>query len=82
MAMTKEARIKFFDLAGHLSPEDLHCDGEISHAQAMAKEKKLLKTWHDLEKEVNEKITEDEIWDWYLKLSDAEQLAMYQAERF
>jgi hypothetical protein len=28
-------------IAGELSPENLHCDGEISHAQAAAKAREL-----------------------------------------
>jgi hypothetical protein len=33
-----------------LSPENLHCDGEISHAQAMRKKKVLDAAWKELEK--------------------------------
>jgi hypothetical protein len=33
-----------------LSPENLHCDGEISHAQAMAKYRKLATVAKQLQK--------------------------------
>lgn len=33
-----------------LSPENLHCDGEITHAAAMRKKKALDAAWKDLEK--------------------------------
>jgi hypothetical protein len=36
-------------LESKLSPENLHCDGEISHAEAMRKKKVLDAAWKDLE---------------------------------
>ena len=33
-----------------LSPENLHCDGEISHSQAMAKYRKLARVAQQLQK--------------------------------
>jgi len=39
-----------------LSPENLHCDGEISHAQAMKKYKILMAERNKLEKELGEKV--------------------------
>lgn len=36
--LTAQQAAKLYSrLEGQLSPENLHCDGEISHAQAMAK---------------------------------------------
>tara|TARA_R100000750_G_scaffold31445_1_gene20113 strand:- start:137 stop:412 length:276 start_codon:yes stop_codon:yes gene_type:complete len=64
--MNKEHLQKFRVLVGELSPENLHEDGEISNWQANRKEKKLLKQWNRLEKDVGRKVTEDEIWNgWY-----------------
>jgi hypothetical protein len=53
---------KFQDLLCRLSPENLHCDGEISMAQARRKASALRKQWKDLEKQVGRKVTEHEIW--------------------
>ena len=60
--MNKEQRQKFEFLVGELSPENLHEDGEISNRQAYQKEKKLMKQWRLVEKELGRKVTEDEIW--------------------
>ena len=38
------------DIDSELSPENLHCDGEISHAQAMAKYRKLSTVARQLQK--------------------------------
>jgi hypothetical protein len=38
------------DLDGELSPENLHCDGEISREEAWAKYDYLEAVYHDLEK--------------------------------
>ena len=51
-------------LVGQLSPENLYCDGEISHSQAMTKLKQIRKEWKALEKELGRTITEDEVLDW------------------
>lgn len=54
---------KFIDLASSLSPENLHCDGEISQTEAMRKFRRLTRDWKILEKQVGFEITESEIWD-------------------
>jgi len=36
-------------LDSELSPENLHCDGEISHSEAMAKGNRLMNIVYDLE---------------------------------
>lgn len=54
---------KFLDLSCALSPENLHCDGEISIAEANRKYRRLMTEWKALEKEVGREVTEDEVWD-------------------
>lgn len=44
-----ECKYWFDLLEGDLSPENLHCDGEISHSAAMAKKRKLDAAWRELE---------------------------------
>ena len=39
----KDANSLMDSIAGQLSPENLHCDGEISHAQAARKARELNK---------------------------------------
>lgn len=45
-----------------LSPENLHCDGEISRAAAMRKKKVLDAQRRDLVKELGREPTFDELW--------------------
>ena len=61
--MTEAQKSKFNYLACRLSPENLHCDGEISKAEAQRKYRILMKQWRELEKEVGRKVTEEEIWE-------------------
>ena len=61
--LTNEIKAKFEDLVCALSPENLHCDGEISNAQAQVKYRRLMKEWAALEKLVGRKVTENEVWD-------------------
>lgn len=49
-----------------LSPENLHCDGEISRTQAMKKYRMLKAEWKEVEKIIGRKVSEDEVWD-YMK---------------
>ncbi len=58
---------KFLQLSSALSPENLHCDGEISQAEAMRKYKRIMKEWRALEHEFGRKVDEDEIWEYYMK---------------
>ena len=37
------------EIDGRLSPENLHCDGEISFSQAMKKKERLVGALHDLQ---------------------------------
>ena len=60
---TLQQKQKFLCLIEALSPENLHEDGEISNRQADQKEKKLMKQWRLLEKEIRREVTEEEIWE-------------------
>lgn len=64
MRSEMEIKKEFSSLACDLSPENLHCDGEISVTEARRKERKLLKRWRECEKELGRKVGEDEVWNW------------------
>jgi hypothetical protein len=51
-----------------LSPENLHCDGEISRTQAMKKLRALNAEWKEVEKILGRKVSEDEVWAYQRKL--------------
>lgn len=55
---------KFFELACRLSPENLHCDGEISAAEANKKYKELRQLWVALELEYGRAVTTIEACEW------------------
>jgi hypothetical protein len=59
--MNKAFQEKFMRLTNELSPENLHCDGEISRAEANRKYKRLMKEWHALEAQVGRTVTEYEV---------------------
>ena len=42
-------------LDGEMSPENLHCDGEITHSQAQAKYDYFMGVWEDLKEVYAEK---------------------------
>lgn len=50
-----------------LSPENLHCDGEISRSAAMKKYRALKAEWKELEKSLGEKVYDDDVWNWERK---------------
>lgn len=50
------------DIEVMLSPENLHCDGEISPAQARKRGNKLLKDRSRLIEELGRHVTEIELW--------------------
>ncbi len=62
--LTEGAKQEFLSLASRLSPENLHCDGEISRAQANKRRAQINREWRDLETQVGRKISEDEVWTW------------------
>jgi hypothetical protein len=47
-------------ICGDLSPENLHCDGEISRSAAMAKARKLRAEWREVEAIIGRKVSENE----------------------
>jgi len=57
----------FMRLAGALSPENLHCDGEISRAQARRKEVGLRREWKALETRIGRSVSEDEVWAQFMR---------------
>ena len=59
--MDNELKAKFRDLANSLAPENLHCDGEISLAEADRKYRQLSKEWKSLEAIAGRKVSEDDI---------------------
>lgn len=56
---------KFDELASRLEPENLHCDGEISNAEADERYRQIMIEWHDLEKQIGRKVSEDDIYNWW-----------------
>lgn len=58
---------QFRALANALSPENLHCDGEISRAAAMRKQNQLRREWKRLEAEVGGTVSEDALWLFVIK---------------
>lgn len=62
--LTIELKSKFLDLASQLSPENLSCDGELSRAKINARYRKLKGEWSQLEKQVGQQVSEDQVWDW------------------
>lgn len=61
-----EIKKEFMKLSNDLSPENLHCDGEISHAQAQVRYKEIMKQWLNLEKKVGRSVGESEVWEWII----------------
>jgi hypothetical protein len=62
-----EHMLWFSMLSNALSPENLYCDGEISHAAAKKKYRKLKAEWKELEKSFGRKVDENEVWKWESK---------------
>jgi hypothetical protein len=60
--LTKAQIEEFSNILCALSPENLHCDGEISPAQAQKKYVKLMEDWRKLEIKVGRKVSQDEIY--------------------
>lgn len=61
-ALPDDLQAKFLALTCALSPENLHCDGEITRAEADRKYRRLMREWKALEKEAGRPVTEDEVW--------------------
>jgi hypothetical protein len=70
MPETEAECMKWFSkLSCDLSPENLHCDGEISRSAAMKKASALRAEWKEVEKLLGRKVSEDEVWNWESKNS-------------
>lgn len=54
---------RFIALSCRLSPENLHCDGEISRAQAQTRYRQIMAEWRYLEKMAGFNVTENDVWD-------------------
>jgi hypothetical protein len=76
MALTIKIKARFLQLASALSPENLHCDGEISHAQAMRRKSAIMKEWRELEAEAGCKVSESQTYQWCDEVD-----AWYEAQR-
>jgi len=63
MALSIQDKARFVRLASDLSPENLHCDGEISRAAAERKRKAIMVEWRQLEAKAGRKISESDAWD-------------------
>ena len=59
-----ECKPIFARLCGDLSPENLHCDGEITVAQARQKEKLFRSAWKELEGIYGTYVDEGEAFRW------------------
>jgi rubrerythrin len=65
MPKTEDDHMNWFSrLCTELSPENLHCDGEISRTAAMKKYRNLMAEWKEIEKSLGRKVTEDEVYNW------------------
>lgn len=62
--MTADVKREFSNLACRLSPENLHCDGEVSLAEAKRRRAQIMREWRALEANVGRKVTEDETYAW------------------
>lgn len=58
--LSPELTRAFSDLSCRLSPENLHCDGEITRAQAQRRYNQIMKEWKALEKKAGRKVAESE----------------------
>ena len=60
---TEEELMKSLDvLCCELSPENLHCDGEISRSAAMKKASALRAEWKEIERKLGRKVSEEEVY--------------------
>jgi hypothetical protein len=61
---TIQIKARFVQLACDLSPENLHCDGEISRAAAERKRKEIMKEWRALETAFGGEVSEEDTYKW------------------
>lgn len=60
--ITKDQATKFLGLVGELSPENLCCDGELPIRAVRARRRDIMKRWAALEKSLNVKATETDVF--------------------
>lgn len=64
MPETEQEWLKWLEhIVGDLSPENLTCDGELSHAQVRNKLRELKAEWAQVEAKLGYKVSEEEIED-------------------
>jgi hypothetical protein len=65
---TEKEHMEWFSrLSNELSPENLHCDGEISRTAARKKYYALKAEWKEVEKSLGRKVDEEDVWAWERK---------------
>lgn len=64
IGLTDDIKSKFGNLACRLSPENLHCDGEISRAEAGRRKAQIMREWRTLEAHAGRNVSEDETYAW------------------
>lgn len=74
MALTIRMKARFLSLANALSPENLHCDGEISNAQAMKRKRAIMKEWRELEVEAGRKVFDVQTYEWADEVDEWERM--------
>jgi hypothetical protein len=62
--LTDEQKQQFVTLAGRLSPENIAADGECSLKQRTLRYRQLKHEWHELEKHLMVRVTEEDAWGW------------------
>lgn len=72
MEILNELKDKFIDLEYRLSPENLHCDGEISNAEANHKYFQIGREWRALEKQAGRQVEQEgrEVHKWAIEQHD------------
>jgi hypothetical protein len=64
VGLTDSIKKEFDNLACRLSPENLHCDGEISRTEAGRRKAQIMREWRALEARAGRKVSEDETCAW------------------
>lgn len=68
LPVTEDDHMKWFaQICCDLSPENLHCDGEISRSAARRKASGLRAEWKQLEKSLGRKVSEEEAERCYMR---------------
>lgn len=63
----RDIMLEINGIYGALSPENLHCDGEISRSAAARKERALKARLRECEKELGYTVSEHHAWQWWEK---------------